>query len=926
MKIPTYLLFFATLYAQGPQTTPPGASAPAFYENGTYREDIRTPGEFLGLTLGEQPVRYAEIRAYFQYLADTLSNAVLHSYGSTHEGRELIYLVLSSEENMYRLKKVRSQIARLADPRKLQPDDRPERIIARTPAIAWMAYSIHGDELSSSDAALQLAYQLLAGTDSTSARIREEVVVCIDPLQNPDGRERILGQLEQWKGTVANPDVQSLNHSGVWPWGRGNHYLFDLNRDWFATVQPETRGKVRAILNWNPQLVVDCHEMGSYDTYLFTPPRAPFNPFLPRATRNWWQKFAGDQAAAFDRHGWSYYTREWNEEMYPGYGSSWGIYTGLIGILYEQAGTEGSLVKQPDETLLTFHEAVHHQFTSSLANLQTLARNRQAILNDYYHQRQGAVDPSNASRAFILPPSENSGRRDRYVETLTRQSIEIFQLEKGLSVMVTDPAGSKKRSSLPAGTVVIPLNQPLKPLIENILSFDIRIDTKSLEKERREVLKNNRGTLYDVTAWSLPLAHGMEAFYTTTLPRNVLIPYQPPKRQVTLLTARPRFGFLINGRDDRVYLALARLLEKGYQVWCARKDFTVEGRTYPAGSLLIKIKSNPTLDLNFLNQVARDTGLDIIGVDTGLSSQGPDLGGNDFVLLEDPHIALLGGVPASTYSFGSIWHLLDQRLKTRISLLNLTAISRQDLRKYNLLVLPAVYGGVQAYRQVLGPAGIAKLKAWVEDGGTLIAEGVAAATLADTAVALTAVRQRRQVLADLGNYRRALKRLRDAEQPRIDSLALWEGQAGEEAKAAPSEPAPAVEEIEAADEQGRKLKPQGAILRVDLDPEHWLAFGCGESVPVLYNSSYALLARKPVQVPARLARGKQLRLSGLLWPEARDRLAEAAWATRESLGRGQIILFASLPTFRGYFHGSERLLLNALYLGPGMGTQRSVDW
>ena len=86
------------------------------------------------------------------------------------------------------------------------------------------------------------------------------------------------------------------------------------------------------------------------------------------------------------------------------------------------------------------------------------------------------------------------------------------------------------------------------------------------------------------------------------------------------------------------------------------------------------------------------------------------------------------------------------------------------------------------------------------------------------------------------------------------------------------------------------------------------------------------MAKDPVQVPARLAAASKLRISGLLWPEARERLSETAWATREAKGNGQIILFLTQPNFRGYFRGSERLLLNAIYLGPGMGTRQMVEW
>jgi hypothetical protein len=901
------------------------------YPSKDYRSDIQSPSDYLGFSLGSRPVHHEEALDYFQYLSDQLPNAQLKEYGKTYEGRTLVYLVISSESNFQRLETIRENIAKLADPRKLQRAN-PEKIIEQTPAVAWMAYSIHGDELSSTDASLQLAYQLLAGKDDVSKRIREELVVCIDPLQNPDGRERFLAQMRQWKSMELNPDQQSLNHRGLWPWGRGNHYLFDLNRDWFATVHPETRGKVKAILSWNPQFMVDAHEMGAYDTYLFNPPRAPFNPYLPQSIFKWWERLAKDQAVAFDRYGWSYYTREWNEEMYPGYGSSWGIYAGLVGVLYEQAETSGSVVKRPDGTLATFREAVHHQFISSLANLNTVASQRRELLRDYYDSRKAAVDRSNASKAFIFPPGDNLQRLNSFAETLQRQSIEVYQTAQELYLPKARHSTGKtvNRERLPAGSLVVPLNQPLNTLIQNILSFDIRIDTKSLEKERRELLKHKESTIYDVTAWSLPLAFGLEGYYTESFPKARLKAYKPVSRPGNLVNKDARYGFLVAGAEDGVYQALARLLKRGYKVWAAKKAFTIEGQSYPPGTLLLRRSANSDLDFGVLEDIAAATGLDITGVNTALATSGSDLGGGDFTLLSLPRIGLVGGNHTSAYSFGAIWQLLDTRLHSRVSLLNATDLYSTDLRKYNVLILPSLWGGPTTIQSWLGKATQDKLENWVEAGGTLIAIGNAAAFLADTSTGFSQARLRRQVLAQLDAYAKALDQMQQAENPTIDSLTFWEGQVGTSSPSSKSKEAKTNKEVSSdikdKDILARKLRPQGAILKINLDPDHWLAFGCGSSLPVLFNSGYALMAKDPVQVPARLAEAGTLRISGLLWPEARERLSETAWATREAKGNGQIILFLTQPNFRGYFRGSERLLLNAIYLGPGMGTRQTVEW
>lgn len=896
-----------------------------FNSNGTYNNEIQSPSEFLGFELGSRPVHHWETKTYFDYLDATVDNVTLYSYGKTYEGRELIYLIITSKENYQKMDYLRNNIGKLADPRIMTRKEKAEDIIAKTPVVAWMAYAIHGDEISSADAALQVAYQLAAGTDEHTQAIRDNVIVGIDPIENPDGRERILAQYQQWRGVVPNTDLQSLNHRGMWPWGRTNHYLFDLNRDWFATVHPETRGKVQAILDWKPQFLVDSHEMGAYDTYLFNPPREPFNPYYHKVIYKWWDRFAKDQANAFDQYGWSYYTRDWNEEIYPGYGSSWGIYAGVVGILYEQSRTSGQVVKRPDGSVTTFREAIHHQFISSIANLSTVAVHREELLNDYYEIRKNAVE-SNPNEAYIFPLSNNIDRIDDFVETLQRQSIEVHFTPNDLKLSSAQSHENKKVKNInvDGGAVVIKVNQPLQALIQNILQFDIRLDTKSMEKERQKVLKNDGSTLYDVTAWSLPLAFGLEGYYTTSLPRADLNPYTKLSSSGLLINADADYGFVLDGSEDGIYIAISRLMKYGIHIYAIEKTVQIEGTSFPPGSILIRKQSNPGLEYDLLQEIAKESGINVMGIGTALAENGPDLGGSKVNLLEESRIAMIGGPPTSPYSFGSIWYLLDSRLKTRATLLNFMDVRRTDLRKYNVLVLPSTWGG--SLKQVLGENGLKKLKVWVRDGGTLIALGGTANSIADSSSGLSSVRKKRNILKDLDSYNYNLIQYQSAAEIRVDSLELWEGITMTEDKTEGDQEKPSFKELKDRDELGRKLRPQGAILRVNLDQEHWLNFGCGGMVPVLFNSSTVLMTKNPSATPARFASKEDLRLGGLLWPEAKDRIANGSWATREQLGNGQVILFATQPNFRGYFRGSERLLLNAMFYGPGLGANASVDW
>jgi len=909
-----------------------------FFPNGTYSDDVQSPSEFLGMELGSWPISHGDMFRYFTYLDQNLPNVRLTEYATSYEGRSLVYLTITSPERARDLEAMRANTALLADPRKLENDAAAKEIIQNHPVTAWMAYGIHGDELSSGDAAIQLAYQLVAGTDSTSRAIRDNVIVCIDPMENPDGRERYIKQLEMWNGVVPNTDVQSFHHQTRWPEGRGNHYLFDLNRDWFSLVHPETRGKIPAILDWNPQLVLDAHEMGRLDTYLFSPPREPFNPYWISQIHKWWEVFSRDQAAAFDHYGWSYYTREWNEEIFPGYGSSWGTFIGAIGMLYEQAGIDGSQIKRRDGTVITYRESIHHQFVSSVANIKTMSDRRQELLEDYYEEKKRAVGKARGSKtsaAFVFPPTTNKGRLHRFAETLQRQHVEVVEATEAFKI---DRARSSARTEhrnlkLPAGSLIVNVSQPLRHLAQVILAFDIPLPSAFLETQRREVLKNNDSRLYEVTGWSMALAYNLESYYTESLDKVNTKPFDPALAPGRLLDTSPLYGYAIDGADDRSTVLLARLFENDYKVWAARKPFLIDGQRFEAGSLVIRRNANPHLDEDELRALADATGVDIYGVNTALGGELADFGGREFVLLQAPRVAIVGGSPISTYQFGAVWHLLDSRLAYKASTLNFNRVGRMDLRKYNVIVLPSAtsYAGSKPYERMLGEDGIKRLKAWVESGGTLVAMDGAMAFLADSSTVFSKVRKKQQVLDKLADYDNALAWLKEADSPVVDSLALWEGKTEEKKEEGDKQPSLDLDALRRADELARRLRPRGVILAVDVDKEHWLSFGERSPVPLVVSTPYAYLAKTGagpagVQVAGRFADSTSVRLSGLLWTEARARWSETAAVSREPYGDGQIIMFAMQPNFRGYFHGGERMLLNAIFLGPGFGAKTPLEW
>lgn len=921
------ILFLSILYL-GALSDADIASSPSgpFFTGDRYDETVPKPSEFLDFPLGSKPISHSRLKGYFEILAEASPRARLFQYGETYEGHELLYLLVTSDDNMSRIESIKETMAKISDPRKMKREENVRSIIENLPAVVWAGYSIHGDELSSTDAAVAVAYQLCAGEDDETKFLLENLVILIDPLQNPDGRERFLVQIRQFTGKVPCYDLQSMQHTGIWPWGRGNHYFIDLNRDNFSLVHPETRGKISVCLEWYPQVMIDSHEMGAMDTYLFHPPRAPFNPYWSKDIREWWDIFAADQAKAFDEYGWSYYTRDWNEEWFPGYTSSWGDFLGIVGILYEQAGVDGSLVKQKTGQILTYSESVHHHYISSLANMKTAAENRKKLLMSYYDHRKKALDNKENSpgAAFMVDPSQNPRKVERFVETMILQGIEVGRAKSSFKASgLYNEHGKQSSRSFSEGTYIIDFAQPSRYLAQVLLDYDIRMPNSFLEEQRRYIEKGWGSRMYEISAWSLPLAFGLDSY----IARDRISLETSPVSEIGIPAAGitekgPDFGYMIDYADDAATYFLADGFGYGLKMRVARKPVTVDGRSFSRGSILFIAKENPDSLEKVLEELSAKHGVLVYGINTALATEGPDLGSGDLRLLVEPKIAVLTAPPMSVSGYGMFWHMLDHDFGLRMASLDISRVGRTDLSRYNVLVIPSVWGRSSVIESALGKSGISAIKKWIKDGGTLIAVGEAATFCADTSVEISRVRLKSQSLDELNEYEYALQLEQSADRITIDSLRIWDAVEPKEKK--PKEEKkekPSKEDIRRADEFARKFYPEGAIFECIVDTTDWLSYGMDEDLPVMMYTSEAYLSKAPVNTVARLKSKEKIRLSGLAWPEARERWANTAYCTRESSGKGQVILFSGYPDFRSYFYGSKRLFVNAVLLGPGLGAR-----
>ena len=575
---------------------------------------------------------------------------------------------------------------------------------------------------------------------------------------------------------------------------------------------------------------------------------------------------------------------------------------------------------------MTYRQTVHHHIVSTFANLQTLVENRRQILNDFYNDRKQDVSVQNGDKLFIVPPAKDTADWESFIELVKNQGIEVeFAQSDFEATNVSDIWGKNQESKkFPAGTCIVKPAQPHRRLLRNLLDFDIRLSDDFLKKERKELENHKPTLLYDTSAWSLPICFGVEAFWADSTKDLKTNSKFAEKTDAPLI--KGGFGYLIDFTSSDVYPLLVKLFEQNCQMRIATENFKMNGRDFDRGTILLRGNENPDNLFEILQKLNPKFNAKIIPLDTALVDDWPDLGTRKFELLSAPKTALASQWPVSSNSFGSIWFLIDRNLNLKCTPFNIQNINGIDLRIYNVLILP----DCPSLDRLLDSRGIEKIRNWVRDGGTLIAVEGSAAFCADANNRLSAVRLKQFVLGKLDEYAEAVKRERDVQNIKIDPNIIWgklnDNKDTNEPEKNRNVAKTDVEKLRRDDTWQQIFSPHGAFLSAGANNEHWLCFGLDKKMAVLFDGQDVFMSKYPVQTPVRFSDAQNLRVSGLLWPEAKSRIADSAYATVESAGRGQIILFATDPTYRMWVPEQERLLKNAILLGPGLGTSQPNPW
>ena len=864
-----------------------------------YDPAIPTLKKVVGHDFGEKITMHHEAEKYMTALQQAAGSRIkVIKYAETWEGRSLYVMAIGSAANISKIEEIKAGMQKLADPRKITANE-ANSLIASLPSIAWFICGVHGNEISSVDSALMTAYHLLAAqNDEVATLAMKNSVILIDPMQNPDGRDRFINYFRQNVGRFPDGDLQSAEHNEVWPGGRTNHYLFDMNRDWFTQSQPETRGRTKTYLEWFPQVVADQHEMGTNSSFYFAPPALPWNPNLTKTQLDWLTRLGRNNAAWFDKFKFDYFTREGYDSFYPGYGEGWPLFHGSIGMTYEQASVRGLVAKRDDETTMLYRDSVHHHFIAALATVESTAKNREALLRHFYDHRRTAIEEgkNDTVKEYIFTPGSDPNRAARLAATLMMSGIEVKRADAAFNNPKTRDYGDGQLQArdFPAGSFVVSLAQPTKRLLKTLMDKQTDQDKEFLDEQRRRNKLRQPEEFYDVSGWSLPFLFDVQCFVAeqaSTVQATVL--KELPKPAGQMRGAPAKLAYLIAWGTQSAASALADLFRQDVRVHSYDKGFKLNGTNFPAGSLVVKLRDNPANLHERMTKLATEHGVDVYSTDSSWVEDGPNFGSSNVNYLPRPRVAIAYNQPVSGNSVGWLRYLIEQRYGYPVTTIRADQLRGADLSRYNVLILPDTFGG---YTGQLGDG--ASVREWVQRGGTLIGIGGATTWLADEKVNLLATkREKRDKPVSTATSRE-----------RVDS---------KDGDAAKTPTDPVEKAIEPTDEFPSATS--GAILRVRVDASHWLGFGYSETTTVMVDSNriFSLVKLDRGTNVAVYQPENKFFASGFMWDDARKQIPNKAYLMHSRVGRGNVVGFAEDPNYRAFMDGLNVMFLNAVFLGPG---------
>jgi hypothetical protein len=783
----------------------------------------------------------------------------LGEHARSYGGRPLVSYALSTSENLARLDEIKRARSAIIDPE-------ADVDLTTQPAVLHMMYSIHGNEPSGANATPLVAYYLNAVLDDALLAQLEDVVIIFNPMLNPDGLDRFAYWSNAHRGVNPSFDSNDREHVQSVPNGRTNYYWFDLNRDWLPHQHPESRGRLALFHEWKPNVQLDFHEQGSNSNFFFMPGKPErTNPLTPKINQLLTAKIGEYHAAAFDAEGVRYFTEEGYDDFFMGKGSTYPDLFGTVGILFEQPSSRGAGQSTLNGTL-TFPFSISNQFRASLSSVKATADLKDELLD---YQRNFYTKQKRSRGHYLASAEGDSTRLQEFVRILKGHQIEVETLVNDVTA---------EGQLFKAGqAIAISLDQPQATYLETLW---------------RAQLEFEENVFYDVSTWTLPWAFNLS--HTREPVRNAKTKaLAPSEAGEASALARSPIGYLVDWRDANSPALLYDLLEAGANVRVAKAPFTAlttnEGAVnFGYGTLFVAPElqeSIPEAALSLLNE-AVSRGLRIYPAASSYTPEGIDLGSRDFDVLSLPNVVLVTGPGTSAYGTGEIWHLLDTRVDMPITMVDSHNLKRLELDRYTHVIMTT---------PLRAPGAAAQLDAFVKNGGVLWLQGASTvAWAADEGLTEATWRE-----TPAQRQAAELKRARNNKaSPEIQGALL-----------------PERKPFSTASDEYAFTLVRGAILQGDLDTSHPLGYGYTSSELAVFRTTNRFMNPSSNAYSSPVVYTDSPLLSGYMSDENRTLVANSAGLVVDERGQGAVVLSLDSPTFRAFWWGTQRLLVNGIFFG-----------
>lgn len=824
-------------------------------------QSIPTPSEFLPYEHGKKFTPHHLLIDYYEHVASLSPMVQLESYGSTNEDRPLMIAMVSTPENLAKADQYvsanRNNIWQNGD----------AMSIADQKAIVWLSFSVHGNEAAGSESAMPVLYNLI--TKPECQAWLENTIVILDPSINPDGYSRYTHWNRRMSNTIPQKDQNSIEHHEPWPGGRTNHYFHDLNRDWAWLTQKESQQRINIFRKWMPHIHADLHEMGFNSPYYFAPAAQPYHEYITQFQRDFQFDIGKNHASHFDKKGWLYYTREVFDLLYPSYGDTYPTYNGSIGMTYEQGGSgyAGLEIELENQDLLKLEHRIAHHTTTALSTVEIASKNKDRLIDNFKSYFSEATDnPQGKYTSFIIKRGKDDYGLQQLLNLLDKHEILYHSAKPGRINAWNYKTSRNENITTAEEDIVISAYQPLGTLAQILLEPEPGL-VDSLT--------------YDITAWSLIYAYGLNAYATTQK-----IDFDASEINHNN-SGTPEFKnkydadqkiFMVkwHGIDDAKFLSA--LFKKGIQVRTTPETIRSKGETFDPGTLIISYADNKSFGNTYASTVAEiadNFNIKLYPSASGFFDQGPDIGSSKIQLLKTPKILVLTDDGTSSYSYGEIWNYFEQVIEYPITNVPVENFAGVTLDNYNVIIFPeGWYNAIAESRS--------DIKSFIRKGGKVIAVGQATRFFGgeDAGFGLS-------TYVDEGSKKTAQEL---AEQRRMNArLDHYE------------------------DRVRARINNQipGAITEVTMDASHPLAYGIGDQYYSLKTSDLHLDLQRDAWNVGHLESG--FKSYGFIGQNVKTKMPETAVFIHDTIGRGDIIYLTDNPLFRSFWYKGIFLFSNALF-------------